>query len=322
MERLNYHHLRYFWMVAKEGSIARASEELHLAHPTISAQVHRLEEVLGTKLFVRRGRNLVLTDYGRTALRYAEEIFSLGREFLATANGGPGQPPARLVVGVLDSLAKSMVYRILEPAFRLESRMRVVTREGRSADEFMGDLATQAVDLVVADAPAGPGNSVRVFNHPLGECGTTFFTAPALVKLYRKRFPASLEDAPFLLPSANSTFRRALEDWFEANALKPRIVADLEDLALAQVIGEAGLGIFAAPDVVEKEILARYDVRAVGRVKNLRQRFYAISLERKIKHPAVLAICAGARRDVFARAATVSRQEFPLRRRAAGKPVR
>jgi LysR family transcriptional activator of nhaA len=204
------------------------------------------------------------------------------------------------VVGVLDSLAKSIVHRILEPAFRLESRPRLITREGRSAEAFMGDLATQAVDLVLADAPAGPGAPVRVFSHPLGECGTAFFAAPALARSYKKAFPRSLDDAPFLMPSSNSTFRRALEDWFESHKVRPRIVADLEDLALAQVVGEAGLGIFAEPDVIEAEVRRRYKVALVGRAKKLRQRFYAISLERTIKHPAVLAICAGARKDVFA----------------------
>lgn len=300
MERLNYHHLRYFWVVAKEGSIARASEQLHLAPPTISAQIHRLEDTLGEKLFARRGRQLLLTDFGRVALRYAEDIFALGREFIDTANGRSSRRPARLVVGVLDSLAKSIVYRILEPAFRLGTTPRIITREGRSAEAFMGELVTQAVDLVLADAPAAPGTPVRAFSHRLGECGTAFFAAKERAPTYRRRFPQSLDDAPFLLPSVNSAFRRALEGWFDSHDIRPRIVADLEDLALAQVIGEAGLGIFAAPDVVDAEIKRRYHVGLIGQVNELRQHFYAISLERKIKHPAVLAICAGARDDVFA----------------------
>lgn len=300
MERLNYQHLLYFWAVAKEGTIARASEKLHLAHPTISAQIHRLEDVLGERLFARQGRRLVLTDFGRVALRYAEEIFALGREFVETANGRPTRRPARLAVGVLDSLPKSIVYRVLEPAFRLENRPRVITQEGRSAEAFIVDLATQAIDLVLADAPLSPSATVRAFSHPLGDCGTSFFASPSLAKATRKQFPRSLDDAPFLMPSANSAFRRALEGWFDSQNLKPQVVADLEDLALAMVIGEAGLGVFAAPSVVEKDILQRYKVQLVGQAKNLRQHFYAISLERKIKHPAVQAICAGARTDVFA----------------------
>jgi LysR family transcriptional regulator, transcriptional activator of nhaA len=298
MERLNYNHLRYFWVVAKEGSIARASEQLHLAPPTISAQIHRLEGAIGEKLFARRGRQLLLTDFGRVALRYAEDIFALGREFIDTANGRSSRRPARLVVGVLDSLAKSIVYRILEPAFRLGTTPRIITREGRSAEAFMGELVTQSVDLVLADAPA-PGTPVRAFSHSLGECGTAFFAVKERAAAYRRRFPHSLDNAPFLLPSVNSAFRRALEGWFDSHDIRPRIVADLEDLALAQVIGEAGLGIFAAPDVVEAEIKRRYHVGLIGKVNELRQHFYAISLERKIKHPAVLAICAGARHDVF-----------------------
>ena len=297
---MNYHHLRYFWVVAKKGSIARASEELHLAHPTISAQIHRLEDVLGEKLFARRGRQLVLTDFGHVAVRYAEEIFALGREFVDVANGRPTHRPAQLVVGVSDCLAKSIVYRILEPAFRLEEQVRVIAREDRSVEAFMGELATHTVDLVVADAPAGPGTSVRAFSHLLGECGTVFLAAPELAKALRKGFPRSLDDAPFLLPRADSAIRRVLEEWFDSLDLHPRIVAELDDLSLAKQIAESGLGVIAAPDVVEKEILQRYQLQVVGRVKKLRQRFYAISLERKIRHPAVAAISEAARKDLFA----------------------
>src|SRR2546422_6797852 len=182
MEWLNYHHLLYFWVVAKEGSIVRASEELRLAHPTISGQVHRLEEVLGVKLFARKGRNLVLTETGRVALRYADEIFSLGREFLDTVKGRASEQQMRLVVGVSDVLAKSIVHRILEPAFRLKEQVRVICRENRSTEAFMGGLAVHAVDVILSDAPAGPGTPVRAFSHPLGEGGLAFFAAPKLAK--------------------------------------------------------------------------------------------------------------------------------------------
>jgi LysR family transcriptional activator of nhaA len=300
VEWLNYHHLLYFWVVAKEGSIVRAGRELGLAHPTISGQIHRLEEVLGEKLFARKGRTLVLTDTGRVAFRYADEIFALGREFLDTVKGRSTGRPIRLVVGVSDVLAKSIVHRILEPAFHLDEQIRVVCREDRSTDAFMGDLAVHAVDVVLADAPAGTGTSVRAFSHPLGECGSMVLAAPALARSLRPKFPDSLDGAPFLLPGATSTLRRALDAWFDSRDIRPHIVAELDDAALATVLGEASLGAFVVPDVVAQEIRRRYKVQVVGRVDDLRQRFYAISIERKIRHPAVAAICKVARTHIFA----------------------
>ncbi len=300
MDWLNYHHLLYFWVVAKQGSIAQASKELRLAHPTISAQIHRLEDVLGQKLFERKGRHLVLTEFGRVALRYADEIFALGREFTDTAKGRPSGRPIRLVVGISDALPKSIVYRILEPAFRLEENVRVICREGRSAEAFMGELAMHTVDVVLSDAPAGPGTSVRVFSHPLGECGTTFFAAPALAKACRRRFPRSLDGVPFLLPGANSALRRALEEWFDSLKIRPKVIAELDDPALAKIVAGAGFGVFVAADVVEKEVRQRYNLQLIGRVEEVRQRFYAISVERKIRHPAVLAISDAARKHIFA----------------------
>jgi LysR family transcriptional activator of nhaA len=300
MEWLNYHHLLYFWMVAKEGSIVRASEELHLAHPTISGQIHRLEEVLGEKLLARKGRNLVLTEAGRVAFRYADEIFGLGQEFLDAVKGRATARQVRLVVAVSDVLAKSMVHRILEPVFRLQEDVRVVCRENRSAEAFMADLAVHAVDVILSDAPAGPGTSVRAFSHPLGECGLAFFAAPQLANSLRRGFPRSLDGVPFLFPASDSTLRRALDEWFGSKDIRPKIVAELDDAALAKVFGEAGLGVFAAPDVIEKEVRRRYKVGVVGRTKEIEQRFYAISVERKIRHPAVVAICDEARRHLFA----------------------
>jgi len=299
MEWLNYHHLLYFWAVAKHGSITQASKVLRLAHPTISGQIHRLEEVLGAKLFTRQGRNLVLTDTGRIAFRYADEIFSLGQEFQDTLRGRSKGQQLRLVVGVSDVLAKSIVHRILEPAFDLQDRVRVICREDRSVEAFMGDLAGHTVDVVLSDAPAGPGTPVRTYSHPLGECGTSFFAAPRLARSRRRGFPTSLDGCPVLVPSEDSTFRRALNEWFASHDLHPTIIAELDDLALALVLGEAGLGIFAAPDVLADEIRQRYKVQLVGRSKQIRQRFYAISVERKVKNPAVAAICQVARKHIF-----------------------
>ena len=300
MEWLNYHHLLYFWVVAKEGSLARASQELRLAHPTLSGQIHRLEEALGQQLFTRQGRNLVLTEVGRVAFRYADEIFSLGREFLDTMKGGGSGRPLRLVVGVADVLPKSLVHRMLEPAFHLAEPVRVICREDRSTEAFLGELVVHAVDVVLSDAPAGPGTAVRAFNHLLGESGTTFFAAPQLAKVCRRRFPHSLDGMPFLLLGGNAMLRRPLAQWFAAQDIRPQIVGEVDDPALVQVLGEAGLGVFAVPSVVEEDVRQRYQVQLVGRAEALRQRFYAISVERKIRHPAVMAICEAARRDIFA----------------------
>jgi LysR family transcriptional activator of nhaA len=301
MEWLNYHHLLYFWVVARKGSIVRASEELRLAHPTISGQIRRLEESLGEKLFRRTGRRLELTEAGGVALRYADEIFTLGREFVDTVKGRASGRPLRLVVGVADVLPPSLVRRFLEPAFRLGNSIRIVCRADKSVDEFLAEMALHRVDVVIADGPAGPAIPVRAFNHLLGECGTSFFAAPKLAATIKRRFPRSLHAAPFLLPGAPSAVRRALEQWFDGQAIIPQVVAECDDSALSKDFGEDGMGVFAAPSVIEKEVLGRYRVRLVGRSEEVQQQFYAISVERKIKHPAVVAICEAARQSIFAK---------------------
>jgi LysR family transcriptional activator of nhaA len=300
MEWLNYHHLLYFWVVAKEGSIVQAGKELGLAHPTISGQIHRLEEVLGEKLFVRRGRHLALTEPGRVAFRYANEIFSLGREFVDTLKGRATGRPLRLVVGVADVLPPSLVRRFLEPAFRLGEAVRVVCRADKSVEEFTAELALHRIDVLLSDGPPGPGVAVRQFAHLLGECGTTFFASPKLTTATRRKFPRSLDQAPFLLPGERSVLRRALEQWFDAQNIRPRIVAECDDSALTKDFGAEGMGIFAAPSVIEEEVRQQYRVRVVGRAPTVRQQFYAVSVERKIKHPLVMAICDAARQDIFA----------------------
>jgi LysR family transcriptional activator of nhaA len=240
-----------------------------------------------------------LTDSGRIAFRYADEIFALGQEFQDTLKGRSTGQPLRLVVGVSDVIAKSMVHRILEPAFQLRDKVRIICREARSADAFMGELAIHAIDVVLADAPAGPGTPVRTFSHPLGECGSSFFASAQLARTCRKGFPGSLDGVPVLLPSSDSTFRRALDEWFQSHNVRPEIIAELDDLALASVLGETGLGVLAAPNVIEKELRQRYGLQLVGRAKDIRQRFFAISVERKIKNPAVAAICEVARKKIF-----------------------
>ncbi len=302
MEWLNYHHLLYFWVVAKEGSIAQASKQLRLAHPTISGQIHRLEEVLGEALFAHQGRKLVLTDAGRVAFGYAEEIFTLGQEFMDTVKGRVPGRPVRLVVGLSDVLPTSIVHRMLQPAFALEKRVQIVCREARSVEAVLGDLALQAVDVVLADSPAPPSVGLRVFNHLLGECGTVFLAAKQMARALRPRFPQSLDGAAFVLPGPNAALRRGLEQWFEDQHLRPKVVAEVEDSSLGKELAEAGLGVIAMPDVVEDDVQARYQLTPVGRDKTLRQRFYAISVERKLKHPAVVAICDASRKQIFASA--------------------
>jgi LysR family transcriptional activator of nhaA len=298
---LNYHHFLYFWVVAKEGSIVAASKQLLLAHPTISGQIHRFEEVLGEKLFVHSGRNLVLTDAGRIAFRYAEEIFSLGSEFLDTMQGrGTSQRPLRLVVGVADVLPPSLVRQFLEPAFKLRQPVRVICRADKSVAEFVAELALHTVDVVIADAPAAASGPIQAFSHRLGECGTTFFAQAALANRFRRKFPHSLEGAPLLLPGAPSALRAGLDGWFRDLEVHPLIVGEFDDSALAKDLGRQGMGIFAAPSVIEEEVVRDYKVRVVGRAEKVRQEFYAISIERKVGHPAVAAICDTARRELFA----------------------
>lgn len=299
MEWLNYHHLLYFWAVARYGSVVRAGAELRLAQPTISGQVRRLEEVLGEKLFDRIGRKLVLTDVGRTVFRYADEIFSLGQDLMGALKGRPSTRPLRLTVGVSDALPKVLVQQLLEPAFSIGHPIHLVCREDRVVEDFLGALAGQELDLVLADRPLGPGVKVHAFNHLLGECGTTFLAGPKLAKSLRPGFPRSLDGAPLLLPADHATVRRALDQWFEATRVRPTVVAEFDDSALMFAFGQKGAGIFPTPTVFEAEFRRVYGVEVVGHVKSLRQHFYAISVDRRIQHPAVMAIVKAARREVF-----------------------
>ena len=297
MEWLNYHHLLYFWTIVREGSVSAAAAELRLAQPTISGQLRGLEEHLGEKLFHRTGRRLTLTETGRVVFRYADEIFGLGRELMDTLKGRPTGRPVRLVVGVADALPKLIAYRLLQPALQLPEPIHLVCREDRS-DRLLAELAVHALDLVLADTPIGPTAKVRAFNHLLGECSVTFFAAPRLAT-HRRGFPRSLDNAPMLLPTDNTALRRSLDHWFDAQQIRPRIVSEFEDSALLKVFGQEGGGIFAGPSVIEREIQRQYGVRVVGRTDAVRERFYAISVERRVNNPAVIAICATAREKLF-----------------------
>lgn len=298
MEWLNYHHLLYFWMVAREGSVTRASSELRLAQPTISTQIRMLEESLGEKLFVRQGRNLVLTEVGREAYRYADEIFSLGREMLdVIKNRGSGRA-LRLAVGIADVLPKMVVYRLLEPVRQLDQPVHIVCREGKP-EPLLAELAIHKLDLVLADAPVGANTSVKAFHHLLGECGVSFFATPPLAVRFRRKFPTSLNGAPLLLPVEGSVLRRSLAQWFDAQGIRPDVVSEFEDGALLKAFGAAGAGVFPVPSIIEDEVRKQYGVQLVGRVDAVRERFYAVSHERRLKHPAVVAVCDAAREKLF-----------------------
>ena len=302
MEWLNYHHLLYFWMVAREGGLTRAGKVLRVSHPTLSAQIHALENHLDEKLFTKVGRRLALTDMGRVVFRYADEIFTLGREMVDTVKDRSTGQPVRLDVGVTDIVPKLVVRRLLQPALGLPEPVRLVCRED-SYEKLLADLALHSLDIVISDAPVPGGSSIRAFTHLLGETGVSFFGTGPLVQKHRRGFPRSLHGAPMLLPLENLTLRRSLNQWFDRNDIKPRVVAEFEDNALLNVFGADGLGIFAASTVVEDEIVAQHGVQVLGRADEVRERFYAISVERRLKNPAVVAISDAARQEIFGSAA-------------------
>jgi LysR family transcriptional activator of nhaA len=299
MEWLNYHHLLYFWTVAKEGSIARACEKLRLAQPTISGQLRLLEDTLGEKLFVKQGRGLVMTDVGQVVYRYADEIFSLGRELQDVLKGRPRGRPLRLLAGVSDLIPKLIAYRVLRPALEMAEPVQIICDEG-PPEHLLAELAEHRMDVVLSDAPIPPGVPVKAYNHLLGTSTATLFAAPQLAARFRKNFPACLDGAPFLLPMHESSLRRPLEQWFDAENIRPAIVAEFKDRALMTTFGQAGAGVFAAPTAIEKEMREQYRVVSVGRIDSVVERFYAISAERRLKHPAVVTISEAAREKLFA----------------------
>ena len=298
MEWLNYHHLLYFWMVVRTGSVSAASAELRLAPPTISVQIRRLEEQLGEKLLRRSGRRLLPTEMGQAVFRYADEIFSLGGELLNMVRGRPTDRPMKLIVGVVDVMPKFIAHWLIEPALRLGERVRIVCREA-SPEQLLAQLSVQSLDVVLADAPIGPGVNVRAYNHLLGETGVSFLGDARLAQTHRRRFPKSLHGAPILLPATNTAIRRSIDQWLETADIRPDIVGEFEDSELLWEFGGAGDGIFPVPTVLERHLTRLHRVKVVGRTDAVRGRFYAISVERRLKHPAVVAICETARRELF-----------------------
>lgn len=298
MVHLNYNHLHYFWVVAREGSIARASDVLHVTPQTISGQLRTLEESVGNKLFRKAGRGLALTETGQLVFDYADEMFRIGAELGSVLRDAEPTGPMTFRVGVTDVVPKLVAYRLIEPALKLPEPVRMVCTEGKLA-ELMADLAVHRLDLIIADSPILPNLSVRAYSHSLGESSLSFFAAEAQADTYRDDFPRSLNQAPFLAPTELSMTRRALDQWLEREKIAPRIVCEFDDSALMKAFGQAGIGVFTAPTAIEQEVRHQYGVAVIGRAPDIRGRFYAISAERKLKHPAVLAISEAARRELF-----------------------
>lgn len=301
MEWLNYHHLLYFWTVAREGSVAKACEKLRLAQPTISGQLRVLEDNLGEKLFKRAGRGLALTEVGQVVYGYADEIFGLGRELQDVLKGRPRGRPLRFSVGISDMVPKLIAYRILQPVLNMPERVQLICEEDRP-ERLFAELADHRLDAVLSDTPITPLVPVKAFNHVLGSCGVSLFGSAELAARYRKGFPGCLDGAPFLMPVEGSSLRRSLEQWMEEHKLRPAIIAEFKDSALMKTFGEAGAGLFAAPAAIEREVKAHYGVAIVGRIGSVTERFYAISVERKLKHPAVITISEAARQELFSEA--------------------
>ena len=298
MDWMNYHHLLYFWMVAREGTIQRAAEKLHIGQPAISTQLRSLEESFGQKLFQKSGRNLQLTETGKTVYRYADEIFSLGRELMDTLKGHPAGKPVRFTVGVVDVMPKLMARRLLEPALQLSENLQLVCVE-ESLEELLSELMLHNLDIVLSDVPVTSAVKVRAYNHLLGDSTVGLFAQKEMARKYKRTFPESLNGAPFLLPRRTSAVRRAIDTWLEKADIHPRIRAEFDDTALMKAFGQTGEGIFPGTLAISEEICRQHEVELIGELEGVREQFFAISAERKIKHPAVLAIASTARTGIF-----------------------
>ena len=298
---LNYRQLHYFWAVAKAGSIIRASERLHLTPQTLSGQISLLEETLGVALFLRVGRRLQLTETGRLTLSYADELFQIGNDLEEALRSRPEDRSIQFRVGVDDVVPKSIAYRLLTPAMSMTEPVRIVCRENKLV-RLLVELAFHRLDLVLADRPMPPETNVKGYSHKLGDCGITFFAAPQLAAQLKGKgkWPRILNAAPLLIPGENAAVRVPLMRWFDAHQIRPRIVGEFEDSALMQAFGQAGIGIFIAPSVIADEVQREHGVIAIGQTDEVTEQFYAISMERRLTHPAVVAINDTAHRKLFA----------------------
>lgn len=293
MERINYQHLYYFWMIARERSVTRASEKLHLAQPTISAQLAALENAVGAMLFHRDGKRLTLTETGQLVFHYAEEIFTLGRELTQALKGWPEGRSLRLHVGLADTFPRLMAYRLIEPVLRAPEPVQLICHEDK-AERLLTHVGANGLDLVLTDVPATPASS-QAFNHLLGESPVAVFGMAVLADVYRRDFPRSLSGAPFLLPTTNTPLRRSLDQWFDAENIAPQIRGEIEDSALLKTFARGGAGLFVAPMLAETELQHQYQVELVGPIDTVQERYYAVTPRTRLDHPAVTTILENAR---------------------------
>ena len=295
---LNFRHLHYFWVVAKEGSVTRAAERLGLAVQTVSTQISLLEQAIGKSLLAPQGRRLVLTEAGRLALGYADQIFLLGEQMQEALAVAEDEPTMRLAVGISDSLPKLISSRLLEAALRLPQRVKLVCYEDKF-ESLLGDLTLHKLDVVLTDRPAPSGTALRVFSHLLGESDIALFGSKELAKRYRANFPASLNGAPLLLPTRNNVIRGRIDHWFESRDLRPDVVGEFDDNALLNTFGRSGLGLFPAPSALAADVEEQFGAVPIGELDHVHEQFYAVSNERKIKHPAVEAILSAIHGKAF-----------------------
>ncbi len=294
MRHLNYNHLLYFWTVAREGSVAKAAESLNLTPQTISGQLKVLEDTIGEPLFQRVGRGLAITETGRVVEQYADEIFNLGSELTQRIKSKQPGAPTAFNVGIVNSIPKLIAYKILEPALKMDEPIKMVCIES-DLDSLLGDLAVHKLDLVLSDRSVPTGLNVKAYSHELGSSGMSFFGSESLIEAYKGDFPQILDNAPVLLPLNDHVIRRSLDDWFETVAVSPNVIAEFDDSALLKAFGEAGKGFFPAPTAMTRQVEDMYHVKAIGEIKDVSERFFVISPERKLKHPAVVAITEAAR---------------------------
>lgn len=298
LQDLNLLHLYYFWTVARDGSVTGACRQLGLSQPSVSMQVRKLEQSLGHQLFDRAGRRLVLTETGHMVFDYAEEMFAVGRELLGALRGFASGRMSRLHVGVPMAMPKLITYRLLEPVLHLPEPVQIICREA-SLEELVADLSRHRFDVILSDTPIAPNVRVRSFNHPLGQCRVAICAVGTLAARYRRRFPASLDGAPMLLPTVDTDMRRSIDRWLQSQPFAPRIVGEFEDSALLKEFGHAGAGLFPVPTAVLSEVKRQYGVELVGRLANVRAAYYAITTDRRLKHPAVVAISQNAGEDLL-----------------------
>lgn len=295
---LNYRQLHYFWVVAKTGSIVRACEQLNLTSQTVSGQITLLEQTYGIELFKRVGRQLELTETGRTALPYAEQMFQLGGDLESLLRAQPEEQQILFRVGVADVVPKSIVYRLIAPTMTLSEPIRITCREDQ-LERLLADLAIQRLDLVISDSPMPSHLDIKGYSQKLGECGVSFFATRALAATYGQNFPHGMQGAPLLIPGQQTVVRSRLMRWFVEQNVQPKIVGEFDDSALMKAFGKSGSGIFIAPSVIADEVMEQYDVELIGQTDAVTESFYAISVERKVKHPGIVAITEGARRQLF-----------------------